>query len=206
MSTESLATLIQLMDQLRAPGGCPWVAIQTHESLSHYAVEEAHEVAQAAELGDLDGLRDELADLLLQVVFHARIASEEEGGFDVGDVIEALNDKLIRRNPHVFGDAGPLTLAEVDAQWQAVKAQENPQRKPSDDLPPSLPALARAQKLYARLNPGAPAPSSAERAEVSQVQASIGEELWHLVSKAHHAGVDAEKALRTFVTSVIAND
>lgn len=118
--------LVEVMDRLRRE--CAWTAEQTHESLRQYVLEEAEEVADAIDSGDTDHLLDELGDLLMQVVFHARIGEECEGAWSFDDVARAITAKLIRRNPHVFSDEGPraadMTSADVDAQWQRIKADE----------------------------------------------------------------------------------
>lgn len=128
-----LLDAVAVMDRLRAPGGCAWVAAQDHASLAPFVLEEAHEVTEALEavIAAPDDpttradLTDELGDLLFQVLFHARVAADHAGEpFDVDDVAAALVDKLVRRNPHVFGDAQASTLEEIEAQWQAIKAQE----------------------------------------------------------------------------------
>lgn len=121
----AFARLVAVMDRLRSPGGCPWDAAQTHASLAPYAVEEAYEVVEAAEAGDLPALREELGDLLLQVVFHARVAQEDaEAPFDVVDVVDDLVAKLVRRHPHVFADADASGPAEVEAAWRRIKDAE----------------------------------------------------------------------------------
>lgn len=119
---QSLVELVAVMDRLRRE--CPWTAQQTHASLARYVMEEAHETVEALESGDLDHLREELGDLLLQVVFHARIAAEEAGGFDIDVVVAGITAKLIRRNPHVFADGDASTPEEIDAAWQRIKAAE----------------------------------------------------------------------------------
>jgi XTP/dITP diphosphohydrolase len=118
----AIEDLVAVMDRLRRE--CPWTAQQTHASLAPYLTEEADEAVEAIGAGDPDHLRDELGDVLLQVVFHARIASEGAGGFDLDDVARGLTDKLVRRNPHVFGDSDASTVEEIDAQWQRIKATE----------------------------------------------------------------------------------
>ena len=160
----ALLDVVAVMHRLRAPGGCPWDAEQTHTSLTRYLVEETYEVLDAVEA--LDGtpgpetdLAEELGDVLLQVVFHARVAAER-GAFDVDDVARALSAKLRRRHPHVFGAAsqpvrgvvGPTTGEEVQARWDELKAAEKPSRGPVDGIPLHLPALARADALLARLD------------------------------------------------------
>src|SRR5215218_3516192 len=122
--SRDIQRLLDIMAALRAPeSGCPWDLEQTFETIAPYTLEEAYEVADAIARGDLDDLRDELGDLLLQVVFHARMA-EEQGAFAFGDVVEAITAKLVRRHPHVFGDAGGMDADAVNRQWDAIKAQE----------------------------------------------------------------------------------
>ena len=158
--------LIEIMAALRTPGtGCPWDLEQDFASIAPYTIEEAHEVADAIARGDLVDLKDELGDLLLQVVFHARMA-QEQGSFAFPDVVEAITTKLIRRHPHVFGDARDLSPAEVKALWGQIKAQEKADKararaqaglpEPTEakgvlaGVPTSLPSLTRAWKLQAK--------------------------------------------------------
>lgn len=143
-----------IMARLRDPvGGCPWDVEQTFATIAPYTVEEAYEVADAIERGDLADLKDELGDLLLQVVFHARMA-EEQGLFSFDDVAQSINDKMIRRHPHVFGDQTYESLAHQVAGWEALKAQERAGKGRAasllDDVPAGLPALTRAVKLTKR--------------------------------------------------------
>jgi ATP diphosphatase len=145
--------LIDIMAALRTPGsGCPWDLEQNFQTIAPYTLEEAYEVADAIERGDLDHLKDELGDLLLQVVFHARMA-EEQGIFEFGDVVQAITTKLIRRHPHVFADAEGKTADAVKGLWETIKAQEKADRgeaPPTGALagvPVALPALTRALKL-----------------------------------------------------------
>jgi tetrapyrrole methylase family protein/MazG family protein len=143
--------LVGLVRRLRGPGGCPWDREQTHLSLRRYALEEAREVASAIDEGDMHALAEELGDLLLQVLLHAIIA-EERGAFGPGDVLDALADKLVRRHPHVFGDATARTAAEVRRSWEDLKRAERrgPQAGLLDEVPRSLPALAEAQEVGKR--------------------------------------------------------
>ncbi len=145
--------LLEVMARLRDPdGGCPWDVAQTFATIAPYTVEEAYEVADAIERGDLSDLREELGDLLLQVVFHARMA-EEGGVFDFGQVAQAITDKLVRRHPHVFGEAGQRSSDEQTAAWEVIKAQERAGKAKTgvlDDVPVGLPALTRAVKLTRR--------------------------------------------------------
>lgn len=141
--------LVNTMDRLRSPGGCPWDAEQTHESLVRYLLEESAELAEAIETGDRAGLREELGDVLLQVVFHARIAQEDaDDPFDVEDVVRDLTAKLVHRHPHVFAGT---PLGDLDAQWDALKAREKQRESVLDGIPAGLGALAAAQKVRARL-------------------------------------------------------
>ncbi|MBM1172071.1 nucleoside triphosphate pyrophosphohydrolase [Microvirga arabica] len=161
-----ITRLLEIMAALRTPGtGCPWDLEQDFASITPYTLEEAYEVVDAIERGDLADLRDELGDLLLQVVFHARMA-EEQGAFAFGDVVEAITKKLIRRHPHVFGSTKDLSPEEVKSLWDSIKAGEKAARKAEratmglspeaheagflGGIPTALPALTRAQKLTAK--------------------------------------------------------
>ena len=148
-----LLELVEVMDRLRSPGGCPWDAEQTHESLAPYAVEEAFELAEAIEGGDRDELADELGDVLLQVAFHARVAQEHpDAPFGIDDVAGRIVAKLRRRHPHVFADVHAPSAADVEANWEAIKAAEKPERTgPLDGVPAGLPPLERAAKVASRL-------------------------------------------------------
>ncbi len=141
--------LVAVMARLRGPEGCPWDREQTHGSLAPFLLEETHEVLDAIGRGDQAALRDELGDLLLQVVFHGQM-SGESGGWTAADIVDGLTRKLIDRHPHVFGDVRLETPGEVLAQWHALKRREAPFRGAFDGIPDSLPALARAQKLVSR--------------------------------------------------------
>ncbi len=154
-----LLDAVAVMDQLRSPGGCPWDAEQTHVSLTPYLIEEAYECVEALESGEREHIVEELGDVLLQVLFNARVGAEEDfgvsgaaGAFDIDDVAGGLVDKLIRRHPHVFagGDAG--TPGEVEASWRQLKAAEKPERTHLlDGIPAGMPELARAVKITSRL-------------------------------------------------------
>jgi len=147
------------MDRLRSPGGCPWDAAQTHASLARYTIEEAHEVVEAIESGDPSELRAELGDLLLQVVFHARISQDSPtGGFTLDDVAHAVADKLIRRHPHVFPTAaapgpaasGGAAVVDQATSWEQIKRAEDARTSVADGLPPGLPPLAALTVLHDR--------------------------------------------------------
>ena len=146
--------LLEIMRRLRDPvGGCPWDLEQTFATIAPYTVEEAYEVADAIERGDLGDLRDELGDLLFQTVFHAQMA-QEQGEFDFADVAQAICDKMLRRHPHVFGQADGRTSAEQTDAWEVIKAGERAAKGKAnsllDDIPASLPAMTRAVKLTKR--------------------------------------------------------
>src|SRR6202020_857127 len=154
--SRDIGRLIEIMAALRTPkSGCPWDLEQNFATIAPYTIEEAYEVADAIARNDLADLKDELCDLLLQVVFHARMA-QEQGAFDFGDVVQAITEKLIRRHPHVFGDERSQTPEAVKGLWERIKAQEKAARgKPElagalAGVPVVLPALTRALKLQAK--------------------------------------------------------
>ncbi|MDX1388544.1 MAG: nucleoside triphosphate pyrophosphohydrolase [Acidobacteriota bacterium] len=150
---ESFADLVAIMDRLRDPGGCPWDREQTFESLRAYVLEEGYEVAEAIDLGDLDGLREELGDLLLQVVFLSRLA-KEEGRFTIDDVVRGIAQKMVRRHPHVFGDAEAGSSEEVLVHWERIKRDEKKEGEADDSVlagvPKALPAMMKAALLGTR--------------------------------------------------------
>lgn len=194
--------LVAVMDRLRSPGGCPWDAEQTHRSLVTYLIEEAYELVEAIETGDRDHLREELGDLLLQVVFHARIAEEHAGEpWSVDDVAGGIVEKLVRRHPHVFGDAEAATAEHVAATWELNKAEEKGRGSAVEGVPLSLPALALAVKLMQRaermgVDVGRPRPVAAPATADPH---TIGELLLGIAAVAHDSGVDPEQALRDAV-------
>jgi len=191
---EPLLELVAIFERLRRE--CAWKAAQTHRSLTRYLIEEAYEAVEAADSGDLDALREELGDVLLQVYLNAAIAAEA-GEFDIDDVARGLREKMIRRNPHVFGDGavsgGGGDAEAINEAWQQIKAQEKPDRALLDGVPLALPALLRADKLVDRAA-RADTPVTADASS-----GDIGERLLALVIEAHAAGVDPELALRDAV-------
>jgi nucleoside triphosphate diphosphatase len=224
--SRDIARLIEIMAALRTPGsGCPWDLEQDFQTIAPYTIEEAYEVADAIGRGDLDDLKDELGDLLLQVVFHARMA-EEQDSFAFGDVVQAITEKLIRRHPHVFGDKGGMATHEVNVQWDRIKAEEKVARVKAGRTPapgrdgalagvsPGLPALARALKLQQKAgkvgfdwnDPKAVLAKIREEAdeieaalgsgEQSKVAGEVGDLLFAVVNLARHLDVDSETALR----------
>ncbi|HEY6793355.1 MAG TPA: MazG family protein [Kineosporiaceae bacterium] len=195
-----LLDLVAVMDRLRSPGGCPWDAEQTHESLLPYLLEEAHEVVDAVESGDRDHLAEELGDLLLQVVFHARLAAEhDQAPFDIDDVAAGIVAKLVRRHPHVFADVAVSGAEEVHANWEQIKAAEKRRKGLFDGIPRTLPALARAQKMLGRVRrSGAPLATTEWLLAVAGAgpQGAVARRLLDAVALAAEHGVDAEGALR----------
>jgi tetrapyrrole methylase family protein/MazG family protein len=192
--SERFDRLVQLMARLRAPGGCPWDRKQTHESLKPYLVEEAYEVLETIDRKDAASLREELGDLLLQVIFHAQIGSEA-GAFTIDQILETLAEKLIRRHPHVFGgtpDPGASTAEEVLHRWEEIKRAERKQTETSkpgaaqggdsslEGVPKTLPALLRAYQIQARASRvGFDWPHTADGIE--QVTGKIEEEVGELI-------------------------
>ena len=188
--TSPVLRAVAVMDRLRSPGGCPWDAAQTHRSLAKYLLEETYETLEAIETDDMALLREELGDLLLQVLFHARLAEELPAAqrFGIDDVAGDLVAKLVHRHPHVFADVPVADAAEVNENWERLKAAEKGRDSAVDGVPMGQPALALAAKLVSR----------AGRAGLD-VEASandIGDRLLAVVREAVAAGVDPESALR----------
>jgi tetrapyrrole methylase family protein/MazG family protein len=209
---ERLLDLVRVQARLRAEDGCPWDREQTHRTLARHLLEETHEVLTAIDAGDDDALRDELGDLLLQVTFHAQIAAEA-GRWDVDDVAAGLVDKLVHRHPHVFGEVEVAGAEEVLVNWERLKAEEAGGRKSvGDDIPASLPALARAAKVQRRAAGwGFVWPTVADamakvREEVGELEEAagdphraedeLGDVLLAVVAVARLLDLDAESALR----------
>ncbi|MGW5275361.1 nucleoside triphosphate pyrophosphohydrolase [Streptomyces sp. NPDC004044] len=183
-----LLDLVQVMDRIRAE--CPWTSQKTHQGLAKYAIEEAYELVEAIEDGDRDELREELGDVLLQVVFHARIAEEDEDQpFSVDDVAATLVEKLIHRHPHVFGDETAETPEDVHAHWLRTKAIEKQRDSVTDGVPLGQPGLALAAKLAGRVR-------TAGLDVALPAGDGIGYELLALAVRAEQDGTDPEAALR----------
>jgi len=216
--------LVDIMATLREPGGCPWDREQTRDSLKPFLIEETYEVLEAIDEGKPELIREELGDLLLQVVFQARIA-EEEGGFDIGGVLDAINDKMIRRHPHVFGNEDLKTPEEVLVNWEEIKMREKgssaERRSILDGVPSQLPALTRAHRLQERA-----ARVGFDWDKVEDVSAKLDEEVgefkrtlaggdgkemedelgdvfFALVNIARFVGVNPEDALRKTISKFI---
>lgn len=204
--------LLSLMAALRNPdSGCPWDCEQTHESLVRYTLEEAYEVADAIASGDMSGLRDELGDLLFQVVFYSRIA-EEAGDFTIEDVLAGICDKLTRRHPHVFADARFADSEAVSVAWDAIKAEERRARAGSAEEAPSshgaldgvakaLPALVRAGKLNSRA-----ARVGFEWPSLAQAMAKVDEEILELKAELEPSAISASEASAADTTSRIEHE
>jgi ATP diphosphatase len=214
--SRDIGRLLEIMARLRTPGsGCPWDLEQSFATIAPYTIEEAYEVADTIARGDRAGLKDELGDLLLQVAFHARMA-EEEGSFDFGDVVLGLTEKLVRRHPHVFGDATALAPDQVKSLWERIKDEERKVNGRAGagllEVPHALPALTRALKLQRKA-----AGVGFDWKDVADVYEKIGEEirelkatggdpekeveeigdlLFAVVNLARRLGVDPEEALR----------
>lgn len=202
----ALDAVVAAMDRLRSPGGCPWDAEQTHRSLAPYAIEEAYELAEAAEGEDRAALLGELGDLLLQVIFHARVAEEHPTApFTLDDVARVLHDKLVRRHPHVFGEAPDVrSAADVEHAWHEIKKRERTGEDVLAGIPAALPALARAQKVARRLRREGGTDESLliTDAHGTAAEAAVGRELMALVLRAEAAGTDAEAALRAHLRTL----
>lgn len=209
-----LLELVAIEERLRGPDGCPWDREQTHASLMRYAVEEVHELAEAVAADDHDAIREELGDVLLQVVFHAQIA-EDEGRYDIDAVAGSIADKLVRRHPHVFGDESAGDASSVMSRWEELKAAEKEERtSPFDGVAGGQPAIPLADKLQQRAAklgfdwPDAGQENALDQArrqldELAEAEpgseafaAALGDALGALVAAARRHGIDAEQALR----------
>ena len=219
--SREIARLLEIMAALRTPQtGCPWDLAQNFSTIAPYTLEEAYEVADAIARGDLADLKDELGDLLLQVVFHARMA-QEQGAFDFGDVVQAITEKLIRRHPHVFADETSSTPRAVEGLWERIKAEEKAANKIGQTgalagVPVALPALSRALKLQAKASkvgfdwndPRAVLRKIREEANEIEAElarserdkaataAEVGDLLFAVVNLARHLDADPEAVLR----------
>jgi XTP/dITP diphosphohydrolase len=190
-----LDELVSVMHRLRAE--CAWDREQTHRSLVPYLQEESAELVDAIEADDVDGMREELGDVLYQVVFHADIAAAEEG-FDIHDVAAATAEKMRRRHPHVFGDSTASTPGEIEQQWREVKKLEKASRTSVlDGIPSGMSALARADKVLGRAEQAGVLAADAAPAVPFETEDELGPLLLALVLAARARGLDAERALRT---------
>jgi tetrapyrrole methylase family protein/MazG family protein len=203
--------LVEMLASLRAPDGCPWDREQTHETLRRYLIEESYEAIEAIDNNDMDHLKEELGDVLLQVVFHAQIA-EESGAFNFNDVVESIVTKLERRHPHVFGDIQVSSADEVAKNWEAIKAEEKKRTSVLSGIPEALPGLLHAYKLQrkaARVGFDWPSVDGALdkiKEEIDEIhdaregnghlEEEIGDVLFAIVNVARHYEIDPELALK----------
>ena len=200
MSGSELQRLVEVMDRLRSPGGCPWDAEQTHESLVKYLLEESYEFIDSVDAKDREGMREELGDVLLQVYFHSRIAQDHPTDpFSIEDVARSIADKLIRRHPHVFEGLQVSGTEEIIENWEEIKAKEKGRTSALDGVALAQPALALVEKLLYR----------AEKYKVNVVltkyqsdkpatQESVGEALASIIAWARDNEIDPENALRLY--------
>lgn len=215
MSEERFATATGIMRRLRGPGGCPWDAEQSHESLKRYLIEECYEVIEAIDKRDDELLKEELGDLLLQPLFHAAIA-EERGAFTIDDVLETLCDKLVRRHPHVFGDQEIKSSDEQVANWEKIKKSEKGEERRSalSGVPPQMPALMKAQKITEKasrvgfdwehtdqvfakvLEELRELEETMSSRDQERMEAELGDLLFAIVNLGRFLAVDPEEALR----------
>lgn len=200
-----LLRLVEVMDRLRSPGGCPWDAEQTHESLVKYLLEESYEFIDALGEGDREGMREELGDVLLQVYFHSRMAQDHPTDpFSIEDVARGIADKLISRHPHVFENLEVSGTDEIIENWEAIKAREKGRTSAIDGIAMSQPALPLVSKILYRaekydVEVELPAFNSSEAA----TDESVGEALASVIAWAHAHGVDPESALRAQARKMI---
>lgn len=201
-----LEGLVSLMDLLRSPGGCPWDAEQTHESLGEYLLEETYELLDVLGSKDKEALKEELGDLLLQVVFHARIASEDKvAGFDLEQVANDLITKLVSRHPHVFDKQQDLEPEAVKNNWEKLKAKEKNRTHAFEGVPRQLPALLFASKILVRLEKYQPDFSTQVSSKVEELleenatDAELGQILLEVVKRSKDLGLEPEIALRNAV-------
>ncbi|WP_368499277.1 MazG family protein [Herbiconiux sp. A18JL235] len=198
-ASSELERLVAVTALLRAPGGCPWDAEQTHESLVRYLTEETHELIDAIEAGSRDELLEELGDVLYQVVFHADIAAHTPGEeFTIEDVAAHMTAKMVGRHPHVFGDLDLSTAGDVENAWDSFKAAEKPARTSVlDGVPLGMPALALADKLLGKARKlGVTAPEVPLAAPAAD-EDELGAQLLSVVGSARARGLDPERALRS---------
>lgn len=215
--SKEIDKLIGIIERLRSPGGCPWDREQTHKSLLSCLLEEAYEFFEAVEEENREGMREELGDILLQVVLHAQIG-KEEGAFTIDDVAREISEKLVRRHPHVFGDVQVSSTKEVLKNWESIKRKEKQHRKYLvDGIPEALPALFRAEKIQRRVarvgfdwTDMKPVLDKVEEEftefrqailakDQGNAEEELGDILFALVNVGRHANICAEDALRAAI-------
>ena len=204
MSGSELQRLVEVMDRLRSPGGCPWDAEQTHESLIKYLLEESYEFIDSVDAKDREGMREELGDVLLQVYFHSRIAQDHPTDpFSIEDVARSIADKLIRRHPHVFEGLQVSGTEEIIDNWEEIKAKEKGRTSALDGVALAQPALALVEKLLYR------AEKYKVSVELTKYQSakpasdeSVGEALASIIAWARDNEIDPENALRLYARQI----
>ena len=205
--TSELLRLLEVMDRLRSPGGCPWDAEQTHQSLIKYLLEESYELVDAIDENDREAMREELGDILLQVYFHSRIAQEHPTDpFSIEDVAEGIADKLIRRHPHVFGDVEVSGSDEVLANWEQLKAAEKNRKSATDGVALSQPALPLITKLIYRAEKNGIKLDlpTADLNNVVSGEVAIGDALVAAIVAAIQQGIEPEDLLRSRAREIAA--
>jgi XTP/dITP diphosphohydrolase len=202
MTESHLQRLVAVMDQLRSPGGCPWDAEQTHESLLKYLLEESYEFIDAVEKSDRAAMREELGDVLLQVYFHARMAEESDSEpFNIEDVAKEVCEKLIRRHPHVFGDTKVSGSDQVLENWEAQKRAEKGRTSAVDGIALSQPALSLVTKLLYRAEKNGVPLELPEQQAISESE--LQERLLALIASANSSQIDVESVLRNMARDLI---
>ena len=194
-----LLRLVEVMDRLRSPGGCPWEAEQTHESLVKYLLEESYEFIDALGEGDREGMREELGDVLLQVYFHARMAEQHPTDpFSIEDVAQGIADKLIRRHPHVFEGVEVRDAQEVLENWEEIKKKEKGRTSPLDGVAMAQPALPLVEKLLYRAEKYGVEVQTPDSISIDGTadEGAVGQALLAVIAWANANGIDAEAALR----------
>jgi len=209
------SSLVQIVKDLRGPDGCPWDKEQTHQTLTQYAIEEVYELAEAIDKNQTPSIRDELGDLLLQVVLHSEIA-RQNGNFEIADVIQSISEKMVRRHPHVFSDVKAESVDQVWQNWQQIKSNEKPKTEKENqfDIPNTLPALIKAQKIGNKTRAQnfdwkrvqeviekveeelQELKEAIQSSSAQEQQSELGDLLFSIVQVARHLGFDAEQALR----------
>lgn len=204
MADSQLQRLVEVMDRLRSPGGCPWDAEQTHESLIKYLLEESYEFIDAIETDDRAGMREELGDVLLQVYFHSRIAQDHPTDpFTIEDVASAIADKLISRHPHVFENLEVSGTDEIIENWEAIKALEKGRTSAIDGIAMAQPALPLVAKILYRAEKYNVDLHVDEYSSEKATEKSVGEALASVIAWAHENGIDPENALRAQAREMI---
>ncbi len=204
MAGSELLRLVKVMDRLRSPGGCPWDAEQTHQSLIKYLLEESYEFIDAIETDDRAGMREELGDVLLQVYFHSRIAQEHPTDpFTIDDVAGAIADKLISRHPHVFENLEVSGTDEIIENWEAIKAREKGRTSAVDGIAMSQPALPLVAKIIYRAEKYNVALDLDSHSNTVATEESVGNALASIIAWAHENGIDPENALRAKAREMI---